>query len=1078
MNGPVGWASRGVDVLQVLTHGLGGRYKIERQLGSGGMAAVYLGEDLKHHRRVAIKVLHPQLASHVGLARFRREIATAASLAHPHILPLHDSGEVGGLAYYVMPYVEGETLRERLTREPQLPVHEVLTLAREIADGLEYAHRHDCVHRDIKPENILLSDGHALLADFGVARAITVSAEHQLTSSGLVIGTPAYMSPEQAGGEAQIDGRSDIYALGCVVYEALAGEPPFTGPTAQAIIAKHMVEPPPSLTVVRPGTPAHVVQAVVKALAKRPADRYAHAAQFAEALSAPVRRRPWRRALAASLVVATLAFAVALTRLAPFASDSGYSVDQPRQTFIVLPHRTGRADPEAEALAQDAESELSRLLSGWAEARAVPAVARAGLLFDLGFTDPVRTSLRESIALAREARVGTLVTLTARILGDSAFLEAQLYDVSTAEPLGAEITTAAPKSDLFALVAPVAADIFEFSGASTQLASFRRESRNLEAIRAVQEGRHHLERWRLERAERSFRFALQQDSMFARAHYLLALTLYWQAARDVQRFPQLGGEIRRHASAARRYGASLVYRDSVFTEAFYHFQNGDFPRARMLYNELIRSDSTDTYAWLLLGSVEYQDFWAEEDSGAVMRPRGNLNLARRAFTRTVRLSPDFFLGYGHLFDIYARLSGALRSGTCYGYQPPSDRTILMWETRDPKEQVYRCPVLRDSIEWVEADALATLDERHLLAGAQRFLDEAMVELRRWSAYAPDDPQPEEELAAWLLARRELVPRTAPPSAWDSLAAEALRHTERAVARKRDTTPEDLVRLGGLYLATGEVGRALLVTVRAVDALEPDDGGAARPVPAAAANVFLATGQVARAVPVVVHQARQRRMTVWDSLEERHHDVRAGEVLARLRVYGATAVRGSTLHAAFGDLERTWTRAGYGAHQTRVIRRAVTRWIRPALALDHEVMTYWFAGWEPRDPALAGLLVSRADSAAARRHLQRGARELEARFNAPATVYLLGVLAQRLGDHQQAITLFERLDRWPLDFQTVNEAWGLRSLSHLWRARSYETIGDSAASRRHYARFFDLWNDADAELTPLLEEARAGLARQP
>ena len=218
---------------------------IDRELGRGGMATVYLARDEKHDRPVALKLLHPDLGSTLGAERFLREIRLTARLDHPHILPVLDSGETLGRLWYTMPYVEGETLRDRLRREPQLPVDDALAVVREVADALEYAHRHGIIHRDIKPENILLADGHARVADFGVARALQAAGGESLTATGLAIGTPAYMSPEQATSDV-VDQRSDVYALGCVLHEMLAGEPPFTGSTPQAVIAKRMVQPPPA----------------------------------------------------------------------------------------------------------------------------------------------------------------------------------------------------------------------------------------------------------------------------------------------------------------------------------------------------------------------------------------------------------------------------------------------------------------------------------------------------------------------------------------------------------------------------------------------------------------------------------------------------------------------------------------------------------------------------------------------------------------------------------------------------------------------------------------------------------------
>jgi serine/threonine-protein kinase len=273
------------DIAERLRDALADRYLIERELGQGGMATVYLAHDIRHDRKVALKVLRAELAAILGGERFLHEIRTTANLQHPHILPLHDSGEADGIVYYVMPYVEGESLRDRLMRERQLPVEDAVRIAREVADALDYAHRKGVIHRDIKPENILLHDGRAQVADFGIALAVsTAGGGTRMTETGMSLGTPHYMSPEQAMGEREITPKADIYALGCVLYEMLAGEPPFTGPTAQAIVARVMTEQPRSLTIQRRTVPAHIEAAVHVALEKLPADRFASAAQFAEAL--------------------------------------------------------------------------------------------------------------------------------------------------------------------------------------------------------------------------------------------------------------------------------------------------------------------------------------------------------------------------------------------------------------------------------------------------------------------------------------------------------------------------------------------------------------------------------------------------------------------------------------------------------------------------------------------------------------------------------------------------------------------------------------------------------------------------
>jgi len=331
---------------RTLTRALADFYRIEKEIGVGGMATVYLAHDLRHDRDVAVKVMASELSGSLGVERFLREIQIAATLTHPHIVPVYDSGSADGQPYYVMPYVEGESLRDRMEREKQLPLDEALEIVREVTDALGYAHRQGVVHRDVKPENILLADGHASVADFGIGRAVKTAGGTRLTNTGMAVGTPKYMSPEQVTLSGEVDGRSDVYSLGCVLYEMLAGEPPFSGATAEIVARQHLTATPRPLADLRPTVPVHVSAAIVRALAKTPADRFSQATQFAQALvtTGPVapqlqtRRKLMRLVALPAMVAVGVALAIQLYRLTV---DRTPALDPNRVVVVPLENRTG-----------------------------------------------------------------------------------------------------------------------------------------------------------------------------------------------------------------------------------------------------------------------------------------------------------------------------------------------------------------------------------------------------------------------------------------------------------------------------------------------------------------------------------------------------------------------------------------------------------------------------------------------------------------------------------------------------------------------------------------------------------------
>jgi serine/threonine-protein kinase len=437
--------------LERLGAALAGRYTLERELGSGGMATVYLAEDLKHRRRVAIKVLRPELASMLGPERFVREIEIAARLNHPHIVSLYDSGGAEGFLFYVMPWIAGESLRQRLEREHQLPIDEALRLTLQVAAALHHAHARDLVHRDIKPENILMHEGEAMVADFGVA-LVASAAGDRMTATGLALGTPEYMSPEQSAGDPNVDARSDVYSLGCVLYELLTGEPPYTGPTAQAVIAKRFTDPVPTVRRLRRAVPMAIERALLKALERIPADRFESMEAFAQALTAPDAAQPKPRSVA------------------------------------VLPFLNLSTDPEneffADGITEDVTAQLSKI-------RSLKVISRTSVM-------PFKKREQSLREIGAKLDVATLLEGSVRRAGSRVRIVAQLIDAETDRHLWAQ-TYDRDLTDIFAIQSEVALQIASALEAELSSEEKRRVRKlptdNLEAYRLYVIGQQCLTRW-------------------------------------------------------------------------------------------------------------------------------------------------------------------------------------------------------------------------------------------------------------------------------------------------------------------------------------------------------------------------------------------------------------------------------------------------------------------------------------------------------------------------------------------------------------------------------------------------------
>jgi serine/threonine protein kinase/Flp pilus assembly protein TadD len=475
--------------LERLRSAVANSYTIDRELGSGGMATVYLAQDCKHERLVALKVLHPDLAATLGPERFLREIKLAAKLNHPHILPLHDSGEANGFLYYVMPYVEGESLRERLDRERQLPIEEAVHHARAIASALDYAHRQNIVHRDIKPENVMLYEGEAMVMDFGIAKAVSSAGADTLTQTGMMVGTPAYVSPEQAAGETNLDGRSDQYSLACMLYEMLSGERAFSGPTAQAVMAKRFTESVKPLRSLRGSIPESVERAVTKAMSTDAGDRYKSAAIFAQALASGNMSTPTDTA----------------TMPQPTVSAA--------KSIAVIPFANMSPDPENEyftdGMAEEIINALTKIQSLRVASRTV-SFALKGKNEDLG-------------EVGRKLKVSTVLDGSVRKMGNRLRITAQLVNVADGYQLWSERYDR-EMEDVFAIQDDISQAIVKslrvILSEDEKKAIEKGRTENLQAYEFYLRGRQFFEfrRKSLEYARQMFKRAIELDPNYALAH--------------------------------------------------------------------------------------------------------------------------------------------------------------------------------------------------------------------------------------------------------------------------------------------------------------------------------------------------------------------------------------------------------------------------------------------------------------------------------------------------------------------------------------------------------------------------------
>jgi len=636
------------ELIDTLRQSVADRYAIEHEVGRGGMATVFLAEDRRHGRPVALKVLHPQLATALGPDRFLREIQIAARLQHPHIVPLYDSGQAGDLLFYVMPFIPGESLRQRMQREPQLPLEDAVRIARGVAAALDYAHRQQIVHRDIKPENVMLHEGEALVTDFGIAKAVSAAAGDNLTQTGTAIGTPSYMSPEQAGGEAELDGRSDIYSLGAMLYEMVAGTAPFTGPTVQAIISKLFTDPPPPIRELRTDVPDWLESAVIRCLEKPAASRWATASQLAHALTWPTGTST------------------------PPGMPSGSGTPK---SIAVLPFVNMSADAENEYFSDGIAEEIINALS---KIQALQVAARTSSFAFKGKNEDIGS-------IGRKLKVATVLEGSVRKAGSKLRVTAQLINVADGYQLWSERYDR-QLEDVFAIQDEIAENIVKalrvVLSEDEKRAIERAPTENVQAYEYYLRGRQYFHQFRrtgMQSARRMFERAIETDPRFALAYAGLAdcsafLYMYWDGSKAnldgadsasrkaLELDPELAEAhasrgfalaLNRHYDQARPEFETAIRLNPKLYEAHYLyaralFQEGRAEEAVRQYEEASRVRPEDYQALLLMQSP-LNTLGRREDA------RASLKRGLQVAERHLELNPDdaraLYLAAGALMQL-------------------------------------------------------------------------------------------------------------------------------------------------------------------------------------------------------------------------------------------------------------------------------------------------------------------------------------------------------------------------------------------------------------------------------------------
>jgi serine/threonine-protein kinase len=1073
-------------LLDDLRRALAGRYDVERLLGAGGMGSVYLGRDVTLDRPVAIKVIAPELAAaRVIRERFLQEARTVARLRHPSIVAVYAAGESDGMLYFVMEYVPGESLRALLEREGRLDDERGVEVLRDLACALAYAHDHGVVHRDVKPENVLLDgeSGRALLTDFGVARALAAGADDgRMTGTGFVLGSPRYMSPEQASGERELDGRSDVYSLGLVGYEMFAGEPAIAASSAATMLVKQLTEVPAPVETRNQTVPATVAAAIGRALAKDPAERWGSAAEMADVIDgapatpagsgsgataralrsaahAPRRalpsprgggwaRGPRRWALAAAAILLAAGGAGAWYRAA--GAEGAPAGADPRKSYLVAPFEVLTGEPQLAWLREGSVSMLSANLAQWTDLSVVDYERSLDLLRDAELDGEERIGLEDARRLARRAGAGTVVMGQVTNTPDSLIVVARLYDVATGQRVDDAQRSAARTADPRPLYDALARDLLDLVGAPPITIDLARTTTSsVEAYRAYLDGVRALNRWQLDAADSLFRRATAADSTFALAYYKHALLLGWKSPGDSLQLvlARRAGELGTRLPPRERELVS-AYTDFISAFTFGQWLGLDTARTHALfesaerkYAAIVARDSTDAEAWYGLGDA----YFHHQTPGDGARNVAHWSRSLAAFNRTLALDSTFHLAYSHKVQIYALLGTAGSEAALDGdslrlVSTPAQRAAFGAERLARAQAEARRMAVHDARLWISADPVPQAYQGLAMAYAGAGQYDSVVAVMREAMARPSTRSPLFPfLAAWAEARVD-------PTAAVELLRVGLRDTDPARIRREGGNPYELygtVLLGADAAAVSGSVRELNQVAKVASALEPVAIGLPAKDRGKGAAWYARAVQLAMGLP-----AAPLRPMLDSGIVKIDGLTGPGGLMARRQNIAVPYV-------------------AYLATRDSLYLGAVRRW-------SPESQTW------PELDALAALAAGDTSRVvdAVRRFPSVDSTRASGTPVSPMRWVARAEVLTAMGDLRRAVAMYELIEpsRFALKAPMGDPGLPLYPRSFLARGRLYEQLGEREKAAAAYSRFLDLWKGADAALQPQLREARAGLGR--